>query len=428
MKKQKKSPQQTLPILKPQIISKVEEKSTKSIKKKAPDGWPPWEAPGYIKHIRASRLSSGRICPASVFMGQAKESRKIDSGNKFTSLGKIGHKWIELRLDQGPQKASEYLNNIQVDNDFRLSLAELWKWLKISELTPAFHSNQSGISVHKEYKMDGFKIADGINITGTMDLIEFIGTKAWITDWKFYNNPSMLPPIEQDLQMYAYAVGIWRQFPEINFVTINRVLCYHLKSETISLELEDLQLAEQALAEQAEFIWDNRTSFRFGAQCSQCLERHFCQHFLEQEKHIGIRKMKPYEGGDFASDADALKFILAIPALQTLIEEGMEAAKRYVKETGHNLFDTTSKQDWGPRERKADSIIDPKGCIAELMSKIGKENALKIIKTTKRAIEKALKENNISPTDRRKFINKLRDLNYISKTESESQWRWMKKD
>lgn len=427
--------QQTLfPNMKPELISRGGAEPSAppkpaGAKGAAPAGWPPWEQPGYVKRIRASALAHGKICPASVFLGQAREAAGVDNSTAFTAMGTKGHRWLELRLSKGAQAAAEYLAEVQAPDALRLSLAELWRWLCETAPSPAFQDPQpGGLQVVTECRMPPFLVGDGVTITGTRDLAEVMGSRAWVTDWKFYNDPSMLPPVSEDLQIYAYAVGTWRQFPQVERVTVHRVLCYHLRIDVLDLDSETLALAELALAEEAQGIWDGRESFRYGAQCGQCLERRGCQRFLQAQRDIGARKMKPYQGGDFDRDSEVLRFLLAVPSLQALIDEGMAAAKRYVetRREGRPILDLTSGKDWGPRSRSVDAIVDHKGCVAELMDRVGRDAAIGTVKVTKSAMEAALKAAEAKPAERREFFATLRDLGYLKKSESDPQWRWAK--
>jgi hypothetical protein len=392
-----------------------------------PEKWPPWKQPKYRRTIRASAMTHGRRCPGSVYLGQAKlMSAGEHEGTKYTQVGTIGHRWLELMLNKRRTEANEYLNEVQATDDFRLTLAELWGWLHNAKFCPAFDASADAVSLNTERTMIPFAVGDDLKITGSRDVAVVQGKTAWVLDWKFYNDPSMLPPIGEDLQMHAYAVGTWKEFPFVEKIIVQRILCYYFLYDVMELDISLLNLSEKVLGEEAGKIWTRRDQFVLGAHCLPCLQRDHCQAWRDQHKNVATPAGKPYTGGDFSTETEALQFLISAPALEALIAEGKAAAQRWVTEHGKNIADSVSCKDWGPRETNRDAIINVLGCVGEMAKKVGKERATGAVSLTKGAIETALKAGQVPPKERKRFIEDLRGLGYMQIVEKDPMWMWKK--
>lgn len=394
-----------------------------------PPGWPPWNEKGYKKRIRASSFQQGTVCPASVYLGQALERAKVNISSDYATIGTQGHRWLELRIREGLKSANQYFEENNANDALRLAVNEIWLHLLENQPSPYFADPANcKHTLITEGRMPPFALTDGTTITGTRDFTELSIPlrRAWLYDWKFYNQMDWLPTMSEDLQMYSYAVGTWKEFPWIEHITVYRVGCYFCKIEKLEMDYPALELAEEALSEEAERIWKERERFQTGSQCTRCFKRTFCKTFLDMHNHIGTRQLKPYNGGEFSSEAEVMRFLIAKPSLEQLISEGEKAAKSFVESIGRNLVDINSGEDWGPRPSKMDVIRDQKGCLAELINQVGKEKAISKVTLTKGAMETAMKELKIKPKERAEFLQRLRELQYMVKEEKDPQWRWKK--
>lgn len=379
----------------------------------------PWELDkDYEPHQRASALYSARTCNASMFLGQAQKLRERDTSNTYTAVGTIGHKWLELRLQCGPEVAAAYLANQKdaVPDDFHQALEELWEWLGESGL----------LMVGAEYLTEekfGFQ-AGACLITGHIDLIQVLRTLGVVCDWKFYNNLSWLPPIEDDLQMIAYAVGAALLVPELEHVQVHRVACYHLKSEVLEFDRQMLELAQEAIKEETEKIWANRTTFTPGAQCLSCLLRQACPAYAAHETGIDTTEIVPYKGGAITTAEDVLRFMVAAQVVTNRIKEGNEACRKWVRLHG-KLEDPSTKKLWGPWSSRKDTIKDPAAALGKLGKLVGSvDDALKAAKTTKTAMEAVMKDKKLKAKDRRAFFETLRSAGVMEKQEQSDRWEW----
>jgi hypothetical protein len=379
----------------------------------------PWEIdPGYEPHQRASALYGARTCNASMFLAQALRLKDRDTSNAYTGIGTIGHKWLELRIQCGPDVAEMYLTNQKdaVPDDFSQALEELWEWLGESGLLmrDAEHLTEERVEFQ----------AGTCLITGHIDLIQVLRTLGVVCDWKFYNNLSRLPPIEDDLQMVAYAVGAALLVPELEYIQVHRVACYQLKSEMIEFNRPMLELAQEAIKEEAEKIWANRTTFTPGEQCLSCLLRRACPAYSAHEMGIDTTEIVPYKGGAITTSEDVLRFMVAAQVVAGRIKEGEEACREWVRLNG-KLEDPSTKKLWGPWPSRKDTIMDPAAALGKLGKLVGSvDDALKAAKTTKTAMEAVMKEKNLKSKDRRAFFDGLRSSGVMEKQEQADRWEW----
>jgi hypothetical protein len=380
----------------------------------------PWELdPEYTPHQRASALYGARTCNASVFLAQSLKLRQRDTSTAYTNVGTIGHKWLELRILFGPEIAADYLKkNIDaVPPDFPQSLDELWDWL----------TGESGLLMEgAEYLTEqtvAFQAGTCL-ITGHVDLVQVLRSLGVVIDWKFYNDLSYLPPIKDDLQMYSYGVGASLLCPEIEHIEVHRVACYHLKSDMIQLDNETLDLAWDAIEEEANKIWENRTTFSPGAQCLTCLLRRSCPAYAAQEAHIDTTEIVPYRSGELASAEEVIRFMVAKQQVEERLEKGVDACKRWVQQNGPVKDPQTGKL-WKGWESKRDTILDPAAALGQLGKRVGSiDLALKAAKTTKSGMEGVMKLDKIKSKERTAFFKSLRELGIMEKRETEPRWEW----
>jgi hypothetical protein len=360
-------------------------------------------------------LNTGRLCPGAV---KLEDETPDHPDTEWTAIGKAGHKWLELMLSEGKEAAVEYIKTAPVPDDFHLTLVEFWTWLEHADLFP--------LDADSYLTEQTVKWAEGdFEGTGTADLIVVKGDEAWVVDWKFYNDPSDLTPIHEDLQMYAYAVG-GAKMAKASKVTVHRVLCYFNFADTLELDAESLKLAEEALLEEAAKMARGCDDFNVGAQCERCFQQSECKVWLAQAGNIDTTAMAPYTGGELTTEADVLRFLLAVPVIEHLIKEGKEQAKFWIEQNNTIIVDHTSNQWWGPKEAKRDQIVDVTGCLGELIRRTSQDAGLSAAKTSKSAMDKVLKAAGVKPKERKAFVDVLRERGCIVKKELAPRYEWRK--
>lgn len=377
--------------------------------------------------IRGSSFNAGLTCPGSVFLAQKSAEMNIEQENKYTNVGTMGHRYLELRMTAGEEAAERYFDSEGVSDEFRVEVRDFWDWLEESEILPALSSESArerGVLLQAENALQ--YQAGGVLITGTLDLVEIVDGHGIVCDWKFYNRPDMLPEIENDMQMIAYAVGAWQKY-NIDRVTVHRFLCYHNQVDTVEFaDAEMLKIAHEAVTEEAESIWNRRNELNPGAQCRSCFQSWHCPAMETQFQAVETSEIAPYEGGEFSTKNDVLNFLLAVPLVEQRIKEGIAAAKRFVESIGEPVVDLTSNMQWGPSTRQQDTIVDPAGCLAQLMLETSQEEALRAAKTSKKAMEDVLKAAGKKPKERKAFLADLRDSQLLVKQETSPRWEWKK--
>ncbi len=390
------------------------------------EGFWPWELdPDYQPNQRASALYGARTCAAYMFLGQSQKLRAKEHGNVYTGVGTIGHKWLELRIQMGPEIAAKYLLGKldQVPDDFPQALDEVWEWL-----------GESGHLIRGAEYLTEHEVefqAGSCLLTGHIDLIQVLRTLGVVSDWKFYNDLSWLPPIEEDLQMYAYGVGAAILCPELEHIQVHRVACYHLKSEVLDLGPETLALAREALTEEVDKIWANRTTFTPGAQCLTCLIKKDCPAFASHEAHLDTTEIVPYTSGEVDSAEHAIKLMIACKVVEGRIDAVKDACKRWV-ESNAKIEDPSTKKLWGPWSSKKDTIMDPAAALGQLGKLVGSTTkALAAAKTSKSGMEAVMKDQKgedgkglFKPKERKDFFDSLRASGVIERREGSDKWEW----
>lgn len=378
----------------------------------------PWDIlEDYTPHIRASGLQLARVCPGSMFLAQRERLLDREHSSAPAAIGTIGHKWLEIRSQIGPQAAHEYIRSQSVPDDFELDLLQLWEWTQQTGLW------MRGADVLTEEEIR-FR-AGPVRIEGHADVIQILHSLAVVIDWKFYRDPSSLPSISDDLQMYAYAVGAADLDPEIGNVQVHRVLCYHQRSDTLELDGDGIMLARRALEEIAQKIWDDRRVFSPGAQCPGCFQRRVCPAYRSYEGAISAEELVPYrEGTTLCRADDVIAVLLAAQQVEERILQAREAARKWVEENGP-LVDKVSGKHWQGWSSARDTIMDPVAAVGRLGKELGSmDDALKACSTTKTALDRALKAADRSAKERREFIDSLRESGIIERRESSARWEW----
>ena len=371
--------------------------------------------------IRASMLGQAAVCPGVMALENEALEKKIETGSAFVGPGNIGHKWLELRVGQGVEAADAYLETTDADNNLRVAIHEFWDWWASSDLVPVLE----GDDVYTERQVKWLEAGDRYYGSGTADLIVVQDAHAWVVDYKFYNDPSMLPPIHEDMQMFAYAVGAVEDFPWVSTVTVHRVQGYFRYADSMQLDAESIELAREALAEEASACYDGRDRFKVSARCQGCFHRDRCDTHKALASDVETTEMQPYDGGKFRSEAEVLRFLIAAPVIKERIEAGYAAARKFIEsKKGKHITDVASAKVWGPKSSARDVIEDSAGCLGELASMTTTAEALSAAKTSKSAMEGVLKARSVAPKERKAFIGKLRELGYIQKREGDPRYEW----
>jgi len=364
--------------------------------------------------IRASAMNLSLVCPGSAFLAARLRQRSVNFSTVYTNIGHIGHGALQTAIENGPGTMLDHLSQHGAGPVFVRDMLDFWKFLE-DERAIDFKA-PTRCEAPMEFQ------AGEVLVTGTRDMVQESGPGlALVADWKFYNDPSMLPPIEEDLQMLAYAVGTAAE-RQADEVEIRRYLVYYRSVHVLVLRGETLEMAAEVVREEAESAWAARATFNVGAQCRSCLVRQHCDVYQGQGKSISTQEIAPYAGGTFTAPEQVLQFLLAAPLVEERIAAGKAAARAWVLEHGA-IGDPTSGEAWGPRQREQDEIVDASGCLMQLMKETDQVTALGAAKTTKGALEGALKEKGMPPAGRREFLERLRELGVLAKKQVE-RWEW----
>ncbi|MCU0913012.1 MAG: PD-(D/E)XK nuclease family protein [Planctomycetes bacterium] len=365
--------------------------------------------------IRASALNLGLTCPGSIFLSARLKRRDVDTSTSYTSVGTLGHAALELAFTQGSAAMRQYLETQEAGLGFIQEIVEFLGFLATEGKISLAGAMSTRCEAPMQYQ------AGEVLVTGTRDLVQVQGDRAVVADWKFYNDPSMLPDIAEDIQMIAYGVGT---AAELNLarVDVRRYLVYYRRAEVIELEGTVLELAKKVVQDEAETAWAGRATFNVGAQCRTCLVRQHCTAYRNHGRDISTAEIAPYVEGTFTAPEQVLRFLLAVPLVEERLEAGMAAAKAWILENG-SVADPVSGHSWGPQQRDRDEIVDAAGCLAELMKLTDQKTALAAAKTTKSGIEDGLKGKGVAPDGRRAFLDRLRELGLIRKKRVE-RWEW----
>jgi len=380
----------------------------------------PWDIdPNYKPTIRASSINNGTICPGRVFLQDALNMQNVDLGTSATNLGTLGHEYLEIMMMGGD--GDVFLSESDATEDFALTLREAWAWFEKTDVAP-LPGDHFGVEVPVECS-----VAD-ILLTGHIDLYWYGHENPGhinVIDYKFYTDPSQWEKTANDLQMIAYAVTITKQLKHFDAVTVAKV--YPAKMDMDAVVVDAKQLAKMAdmLAEKLLFIWDNREKFNVGAHCSMCLARSHCNDFKQKYKDIEVHVMAPYVGGEFLAQKDVFKFLVALPALEQRLNEAKDAAKRWVLENGP-IVDVKAGLEWKGRPSSRDEIRDHTAVLNSLAFETDVETAMNAAKTTKGAIETALKKHKKKPADRRAFFDGIREMGLLEKKQMAARWGWRK--
>lgn len=368
--------------------------------------------------VRASQLNLGRLCPAYAWR------RGESAGNTYMQLGTIGHKFYELMVTKGRAAAAEHLKESTDDPSFRRVVAEGWNWLLESGALPTSNLEIRGDA---DYRIDAEQQVHWLDQdlyegTGTVDLVVANAERAWVADYKFYWAPREIPYMTEDLQMYAYGVGI-AQLYKVPHVTVVRANMVGQRYDRLDLHPSLLELSRRVLLEYAADLWDRRMEWKPGQHCQRCPQRVGCIAHNSQAEWVTTKEIAPYEGGSFTEQAAVLRFLLAAPIIERRLKDGLAAAEQWVRKNGP-VGDLASGKQFQVVETAKDAIVDPVVCIRTVAPMIGKELVPTLVRTTKGALEDAMKAAKIKPAERREILDDLRARGAIVKHTGERvEWR-----
>jgi hypothetical protein len=382
--------------------------------------------------IRASHFSAAMVCPGSVTLYHKLERDGISTSTQFTAVGTNVHEALaavfsaEKPIDVAHKIIRETLvGKFGYGEALVGDVCDFWDWLVEEGVLVVDGSALTRVECHCTFIAGRARDGRDIVVTGTQDLVQHQTKRLIVADWKCYQNPGFLKPMVEDLQMICYGVGVALAHGASE-VVVRRYLVYHQRVEELVLDEALLKVAREAILEEAQAIFADTEDYRPGANCHGCLLRKHCKAFQGMGDYIDVptEAVEPYRGGQFATRDQVLRFLLAIPVVESMLEAGKELAKAYANENGP-IVDPVSGSSWGPQEVRRDEIVDAAGCLAELMVETDKTTALGAAKTTKGNIETALKLAKRKPKERSAFLGMLREKGLI-KSQTTTQHKWSK--
>jgi hypothetical protein len=378
-------------------------------------------------HMRASSLTLGETCPRSIFLGQEAQHIKLDTSTEYTRVGSLGHRWLEIACLHGEDAAWRYFRKLSTDTLRQIAdglgpaLKEFWAWMSVEY--PLWADAEIYTEVPVTYPVD--PAPDRVAATGTVDLAMISDRHAEIRDWKFYNNLAFAGPMEGDIQMIAYGVAAALMRPDLEMVTVRRMLVYQCRQDELVLNPGSLELARDAVEEVLESVWSRRDKYVVGSHCSaRCFQRDRCPVYQSQADNVETKEIAAYSGGLFKQSDDVLRFLMGVKLVQERIEQGMEAAKEWVRE--HGPIEDGCGAVWGAVTQYWDVITDPNTALGVLMRQTDKHTALSAAQTKKKAIMEACGRFGLAPRDAKDIIELMRDAKAIEK-QRVIKWMWKKK-
>lgn len=163
--------------------------------------------------------------------------------------------------------------------------------------------------------------------------------RAAVIDWKS-GLELFLPPIEDDLQLGAYALGVARRHSPITEVLVMRV---HLDARTIASMVYD-RAALDAMEARIRAVLESGSELAVGAHCDRCLLRHHCPALREHADEVRAALIALDEPSVAITDAaSAVRFRMALPRLESLIQQGKDALRDFLDASGGSASDGTTE-------------------------------------------------------------------------------------
>ena len=269
--------------------------------------------------IRASALNLARYCHGAHALA-ALHPRDTDA----TTEGTRKHAALRLALSGTLTVKTSGPSWIR---DTATWLLELWPTLRGAQLERALE----------------WELADGVTLTGHVDACDADDDGALVWDWKTGGGYT-LPPLDEDLQMLAYAV-MWASVTTHQRVTVHRVQADLRQSESLTLEGETLTLAEEAVCEVATAAAIDPDTRTPGHHCGHCLTRRSCPEYLAQAEDLTCA-LAPIRGQGITSEAQAVRLLKSMAPVKDALEWADSALRDYVR--AHGPLRSEGKE-WGPK-------------------------------------------------------------------------------
>lgn len=182
-----------------------------------------------------------------------------------------------------------------------------------------------------------------VELTGHADLILVGHAHAKVLDWKTQAGWH-LPPLEEDMQMIAYAVMAALTY-RVQRVTVHRVQVDLRESSSLTLEGETLDLAIEAVREVAIAAALDPETRTPGHQCSHCLTRRSCPEYLAAAEDLTCA-LAPIRGQGLTTEAQAVRLLKSMQPVKDALEWADGALRDYVRTHGPLVSDG---KEWGPK-------------------------------------------------------------------------------
>ncbi len=351
--------------------------------------------------VRASSLDKLKTCH-----GYAKIASQHDSSNKYTLCGTLVHLWLEAWINDNEHVANKnwpsYVRT--VTNDGRLELAQpAQELLLIAQQFAAWYPKPEG---HHHTEIELTRKKKGIELVGHADLVIIDHEKKHckVVDWKLYRDPSYLPPIEDNLQLKAYAVMTANRY-KCKTAEYEIALVRQCDTQNHTLDADGLRAVGEEIDTLLEKCAKNRYTLNFGTHCGNCLMGPHCPEFQKMSYALA-HDLYPYKGGPIHSGQEAANIAKSLPAAEKMCKAARASLKEWLKD--NEVHDDESNKSYRAFEIKRTGVLDPDRALSRLVAKVG-SRAYSAASLSIKSITNALDEANISPEARMLFLEGLKD-------------------
>jgi len=375
-----------------------------------------------------SELNLLQHCPGSKKLRGSLVEEGVDLSTKWMSFGLLAHRWAEEWLHTRSYNAADValreMNRKEGSKfepsaliDLSVAMVEWADWWSAGEarLLPIREGIEEKLQVQFgdvviSGKVDYWKLVEGT-----------AGRTLVVADWKWYNNPSALLPLEDDLQMLCYGVlADLKLQVSWDVMAINRVLLKQCKMDAMLLSKAKLQEVHDRVLHIIQRV--ARTDELIpGLWCGNCFLKSYCHKYKRQAEEVVA--LGPYTGKAIANAKEALYYLLRLKPAKDRVKDLEVALRFFAEKHGHIEH---NGQVWGRHERKQDVITDAPAVIKALIDAIGVEAAMVAVQTTKSALESALVKAGVAPADRNAWMGRMRKKGLIKK-QAGDRFEWRKK-
>lgn len=162
-------------------------------------------------------------------------------------------------------------------------------------------------------------------LTGHMDYCDASGDSAVIIDWKT-GSGAHLPPIEEDMQMAAYALLSHVKHPK-DVVHVYRVLVDQLRIERVVYTTDMIDEFRVRLESLIRLVASPTPPLVPGPHCERCFSSGQCPQFLRQSAAL---IEYPYAGGGLVSQEQVVRGLRAVKAAEEILDTFKSAARDWV--------------------------------------------------------------------------------------------------